>query len=391
MYRQAVSHSISDSSPSFWRDKQSRDMILCLIIFTLAFGGLANLQSISSVVAEKSYQDPSYFVKKQALWLFLALIGMMFFASFPLDLLRRLSGFAMLLSIFSLLLVFIPGLGKSVHSSYGNFHRWLNLGVVSIQPSEFAKVVLICFTASHLSREIDVSQKKGKYTVLAATLLVITMLAAILMEPQYGTTLCMLGVVFLMVYIVGFPVFKLALLFASFLPLLIILAVFWKYRLHRLLAWLNPYEHRYEGGYQLVTSFRAFESGGFWGTELASGFAHRYLTYGYSDFAFALFAEDFGWIGVCLLLGCYAFLLFRVYFLLQKIKNPFAFMLGSGALFMLFSQTLLNLLAVTGLLPTTGVSLPFLSYGGSSLIATACLSGILLNVSRYTEKKTSYS
>ncbi len=374
-----------------WRDKQNRDLILCITIFILAFGGLANLQSISSVVAERSYQDPSYFVKRQALWLSLALLGMMFFASFPLDLLRRFSGVAMVLSIFSLLLVFIPGLGKSVHSSYGSFHRWLNLGVVSIQPSEFSKVALVCFTASTLSREIDVSEKKGKYTILMTTLLVITMLVAILLEPQYGTTLCMLGVVFLMVYIVGFPVLKLTLLFTSFIPLLIILAVFWKYRLHRIHAWLNPYEHRYEGGYQLVTSFRSFESGGLWGTELASGFGHRYLTYGYSDFAFALFAEDFGWIGVCLLLSCYVFLLFRTCFLLQRIKNPFAFMLGSGALFMLISQTLLNLLAVTGLLPTTGVSLPFLSYGGSSLIATSCLSGILLNVSRYTEKHSSHS
>ena len=187
----------------------------------------------------------------------------------------------------------------------------------------------------------------------------------------------------LLVFVSGFPILRLVSFGLLSLPLLVILVFFWRYRLERLYVWLNPYQFRFEGGYQLVTSFRAFQDGGFFGKDLASGLGHRFLTYGHTDFAFALFAENFGWVGVCLLLLTFTFFTFRTYYVLKKISNPFAFLLGSGALLMIITQSILNLFVVTGILPTTGVGLPFLSYGGSSLITTLSLCGILLNVTRY--------
>ena len=304
---------------------------------------------------------------------------MLFFSSVRLQLLRRFASLTILFSLFLLLLVFVPGLGQSIDSSHGSFKRWLNLGAFTVQPSEFSKMALVIFLASTLSRK----RAEGLYALLKPALLIGSVLLAILLEPQYGTSLCMLGFVFIMVYIAGFPLVRLLSLLLSFLPLLGILLVFWPYRLERFYVWLNPYQYRFDGGYQLVTSYRAFQEGAWWGGDLAHGLAHRYLTYGHTDFAFPLFAEDFGWFGVCFLLLSMAFFMWRSLFLLAKIKDdPFACLLGSGALMMLMSQSILNLFVVTGLVPTTGIALPFLSYGGSSLITSLCLCGLLLNATR---------
>ena len=244
-------------------------------------------------------------------------------------------------SLLLLSLVFVPGLGQSVSSSHGSFKRWLTLGPFTIQPSEFSKIALIIFLSYILSKK----RTKGFYSLVVPFLLIGAMLTAILLEPQYGTSLCMLGLVFLMLYMAGFPTWPLFSLALSFLPLLGILLVFWPYRLERFYVWLNPYQYRFEGGYQLVTSYRAFQEGSWWGGDLAYGISHRYLTYGHTDFALALFAEDFGWIGVCFLLLLLGLFMWRSLLLLRRLNhNPFALFLGSGALLMLMGQSLLNFL-----------------------------------------------
>ena len=368
----------SQHSARYWRDKNGRDLFLCIIILFLGCGGLLLLQPISSIFAQRVHADPAYFVKKQGLWLLLGFAGMLFFATLKIEILQRYSYFLMLLSLVALFLVFVPGLGKGVSSSYGTFTRWLQLGPVRFQPSEFSKITLVsfmAFTLNHMqsNKRVALTVKQLLWPVVAVTM----MLLAILAEPQYGTTICMLSVILLLVYIAGFPLLRLLALALSFIPLLVLLIFFWQYRWERLYVWLDPYSYRFEGGYQLVMSFRAFQEGGFWGQELATGLAHRYLTYGHTDFAFALFAEDFGWLGVLTLLFVLGIFIWRCVYLLRQIKNLFAYFLGCGALLMLVSQALLNLFVVTGLLPTTGVGLPFLSYGGSSLITSFCLCGIL--------------
>ena len=361
----------------YLRDRSGRDLLLCVLVLLLAFGGLLLLQPISAIFAQRIHQDPTFFVKKQALWLVLGLGGMLFFAALPLAKLARLAPLFMFVSIVALFLVFVPGLGKGVVSSYGTFNRWLQLGPFRLQPSEFSKIALICYMAQILSRMRDARNSVRK--LLLPAILVGVMLLAILSEPQYGTTICMLLVILLMVYSAGFPLLRLLLLCLSFVPLLALLVFFWQYRLERIYVWLDPYAYRFEGGYQLVTAFRAFQEGSWLGQELATGLAHRYLTYGHTDFAFALFAESFGWLGVCLFLLLLGAFVWRSIYLLVRINDVFACLLGSGALLMLLGQSLLNLFVVTGLVPTTGVGLPFLSYGGSLLVTSLCLCGILIN------------
>jgi len=156
------------------------------------------------------------------------------------------------------------------------------------------------------------------------------------------------------------------------------------YRKKRIEVWLDPYKYRFEEGHQLITSYRAFQEGGWFGNPIGSGYSHRYLPYCHTDFVLATFVEDFGFVGFLVFLGTVLFLLIRSYTLIQKLENRFAYYLGIGVVSLLSIQFLINLYVVTGIFPTTGISLPFFSYGGSSLITILALCGLLVNL---TQKK----
>ena len=156
------------------------------------------MQPLSSIIAEQMHQDSSYFVKKQAVSLVLGIGAMLFFASVRLQLISRFATLGMFVSLFFLVLVFVPGLGQNVTSSHGSFHRWLRLGPVTFQPSEFSKIALVCFMAFTLNKSY--LGNRNFYTMLKAAVLVGSTLIALLVEPQYGTTLYILGVIFLLVY-----------------------------------------------------------------------------------------------------------------------------------------------------------------------------------------------
>lgn len=368
------------------RDAGQRDMVLFALSIALCFVGLIALYPASAVVAERELGDADFFLKRQMGWFAAGFLLLLVASIVPLTLIRRLALPGMLGAIVVLLLVFIPGLGHSVSGSGESFHRWMRLGPIVFQPSEFAKIAMVVYVACVFSKG-DQLQTEYDMRKLAPPLgLVLFLLLSIVLEPQYGTTLCMLGVLAVMVYLSGFPMLRLFLLAAATVPLLLLLVVLWEYRLERLMVWLDPMAHRYSGGYQLVTSFRAFAEGGWFGSDagIAGGFGHRYLTYGHTDFILALFAENFGWVGVLALLALFVAFVWRGYYAVAKIEAPFAFLLGAGTLVMLVLQALVNMSVVTGLVPTTGVSLPFISYGGSSLIVTMGFVGLLLNVSRQT-------
>jgi len=361
-----------------------RDMILYALVLALAFAGLLILYPASAVHSQREFGDAAFFIKRQGRWFALGIIALLIFATVPLKFLRKLALPGMLFSIPLLGLVFMPGIGHGVSSSSDNtFHRWIGLGPFTVQPSEFAKLAMAVYLADVLSRgdrletEYDIKRLAPPLTLVGAALV------AIVLEPQFGTTVCLLAVIAALFCISGFPLIRLGAVFLSSVPLLYLLVYLAPYRWSRFRVWLDPLAHRHEGGYQLVTSFRAFREGGVFGQDLAQGFAHRYLTFGHTDFILALFGEDFGLLGTGILIGLFLALLWRAYLLLRRVEYPFAFLLGSAVLVMLVFQALLNMFVVTGLAPTTGVSLPFISYGGSSLIVTLSFCGILINVSRY--------
>ncbi len=366
------------------RDAGGRDLVLFGLFLLLSLGGLLILYPASSVVAYRELGDSDYYLKRQAVWLAVGLAALFFFALVRMDFLRKISLPGILLSFLVLLLVFIPGIGHSVSSKRENFHRWIDTGFFTFQPSEFAKIAVILYLASVFSKGGQLRSEFDLRRLALPMTLILANLTAIVLEPQYGTTICILSVIFLVIYISGFPMIRLFLVSLAALPLLYLMVVLWDYRLDRFKVWLNPYEYRLAGGYQLVTAFRAFRDGGFFGEDLTLGRAHSYLTYGHTDFILALFAEDFGWIGVTALFLLYGSVMVKAYYMLRKVQEPFVFLVGTGCLVMIILQTILNIFVVTGIVPTTGVSLPFISYGGSSLIVSMSLAGIIINCSAYS-------
>ena len=362
-----------------------RDLALFVILVALAFVGLFFLYPASSVTSARETGSGAGIFLIQLSRFLPGLVLLIIVAVMPVETLRSMATLAVFGAIVLLLLVFVPGVGKSV-SGVGSqsFQRWVALGPIQFQPSEFAKPAMVLYAARVLAWS-DPDEGPNLKRLTAPALLLAVMLGLILLEPQFGTTICMTLVLVGLVVLAGLPWRHLFMAATGLVPVLVVLVYAAPYRWGRLRVWLDPYRYRHEGGYQLVTSFRAFGQGGLAGEELAQGFAHRYLTYGHTDFVLALIGENFGFLGAAVLLSLYALLLWRSVFLLRRTEHRFALFAGAGALCMLLLQAMLNMSVVTGLLPTTGVSLPFVSFGGSSLLASFLLGGLLLNASRYAD------
>ncbi|TGL61461.1 FtsW/RodA/SpoVE family cell cycle protein [Leptospira sarikeiensis] len=367
----------------FWESPGSPfDLVLVGTVFFLLLFGICVMYSSSSVTAWREFQDAEYFLKKQLAWAIIGLIVFFFFANFPYKRLERFALAGIVISVFLLVLVFIPGVGKSVGTYYGrNFHRWIGIGPYQLQPSEIAKLAVVVYLSSLIVKLKMKETKDPKKFILPAVLL-LSVLILILIEPAFGTTMEILFVVIAFVFLFGFPVRNLLLVGLVSLPLAYLLVNQVGYRRKRMEVWLDPYRFRYDEGHQLVTSFRAFLDGGWFGNKLASGYAHRYLTYSHTDFVLATYVEDFGFIGFLFFFALVLILLSRTYVLLKRVEDPFGFYLGAGLLFILGTQFVINSYVVTGLFPITGISLPFMSYGGSSLLVVLAAFGILVNITR---------
>ncbi|MEI1279663.1 putative peptidoglycan glycosyltransferase FtsW [Leptospira venezuelensis] len=367
----------------FWESPDSPfDLVLVGSVFFLLLFGICVMYSSSSVTAWREFQDSEYFLKKQLAWAIIGLVVFFFFANFPYKRLEKFALGGIVISVLLLILVFIPGIGKAVGTYYGrNFHRWIGIGPYQLQPSEIAKLAVVVYLSSLIVKLKLKESRDPKKFILPAVLL-LTVLILILAEPAFGTTMEILFVVIAFVFLFGFPIRNLLLVGLVSLPLAYLLISQVGYRRKRMEVWLDPYRFRYDEGHQLVTSFRAFLDGGWFGNKLASGYAHRYLTYSHTDFVLATYVEDFGFIGFLFFFALVMILLSRVYVLLKRVEDPFGFYLGAGLLFILGTQFVINSYVVTGLFPITGISLPFMSYGGSSLLVVLAAFGILVNITR---------
>ncbi|GBF49147.1 cell division membrane protein [Leptospira ryugenii] len=338
--------------------------------------------SASVIPAEREFSDPYYYLKKQLVWGIVAIFLFLCFVQIPYQFLLKIAFPLCLVSIILLISVFIPGLGKSVGTSYGrNFNRWIQIGGFQIQPSEFSKISVLLFLTTFF-QNFDPKKMIWNRKQVISVIVIFLILVLIVIEPAFGTTVEILTVIFFFIIITGFPIRRIILLFLAVLPLMFILVTQVGYRKKRLEIWLDPYKYRFDEGHQLVTSFRAFFDGGSFGTPIGSGYAHRYLAYSHTDFVLAAFVEDFGFIGFTVFFLVTLYLIYRIYNLLLRVKDKSGFYLGIGILLLLSFQFLINLYVITGLFPVTGISLPFFSYGGSSLLTIFILMGILANITQ---------
>lgn len=365
--------------------KRPPDFLLFLTVICLVAIGIVMIFSASSVTSAalpEFHHDPYYFLKRQAVWALAGMILMVFLIKVDVKILRRISPYLLLLSWVALALVLIPGVGIKVSGA----RRWLGMGGFSIQPSEFAKLAFILYLANFLVNRRTEARSFFK-EFLPAILLTILSVLLIELEPDMGTAL-LIGITSLAVlFIAGSRISHILGLLLFSLPAVTALILSKGYRFKRLLAFMNPWKDPQDTGYHIIQSLLALGAGGVWGVGLGkSKQKFFYLPEQHTDYIYAIIGEELGLIGGIIILFLLFFLCYRAFKIFKEASDPFSSLLAGGIASMFSFQTLLNLGVVTNLLPPTGVPLPFLSFGGSSLVCNLMAVGILLNISRFTCK-----
>lgn len=361
------------------RRKGEPDLYLFIIIFILAGIGIAMSYSASAVYALKVFGDSFYFLKKQLIWFVIGLAALIVFQEIDYRVYLKHTKLMILVSIVLLVLVLIPGIGHSVKGST----RWIAFGPFSVQPSEFVKLFMVIYLVKVFS-----SETRGNHVaqLLIPMFIIAGIFILIMIQPDFGTGIDLLFVSVFILFVSGFPFLYLLSLFFISIPAFYLLVYQVSYRWERILAYVDPWKDRFGIGYHIIQSFIAFKKGGFFGTGLGYGTQKiARLPEPHTDFIFAVIAEEAGFVGTVFLISMYGIFLWRGIVIAIGAPDDFGRLLATGLSLMIAIQAFINIAVVSGSLPTTGIPLPFVSYGGSSLLCTMIACGILLNISRYRE------
>lgn len=359
--------------------KKKTELLLLISVIVISIFGLIMIYSASYIWAEYKYNDAFKFVKNQAIFFVVGIILMMIISKIDYRKYYNKANLLLISCVILLILVLIPGIGSVRNGS----RSWFGIGSFGIQPSEFTKLALIIFTSKYLvNNENNMKYfKKGVLPILGITL---GIFGIIMLQPDFGTgTIIVMSIVgLLFVGGVNFKFFlKIGLVGVAGVAGLIAIA---PYRLSRILSFLNPWSDPLGSGFQIIQSLYAIGPGGLFGYGfLNSRQKHFYLPEPQTDFIFSIISEEFGFLGILIVSFLFLTIILTGFKIARNSKDLFGKYLAFGIMFQISFQTLLNLMVVVGLIPVTGVTLPFLSYGGSSLLITLCEIGIILNISRY--------
>ncbi|MGN0771164.1 MAG: putative lipid II flippase FtsW [Christensenellales bacterium] len=361
--------------------KKTKKVEIVLIVCTsfLALFGLLMQYSAGSYVALRDTGDAFYFVKKQALALVLAVVGMIAASKLKLKILDKFSWLWLALSCVLLALVFIPGLGVEKYGAT----RWINLGFTTFQPSEIAKFAVAIFIASRVSKKSAVSFRSMLVSLLAMGVVCVL----IMLEPNMSITMCV-GLSCLIILFAGGAKMKhFAILAIPLVAAVVVLILIEPYRLKRLMAFVDPWASPLGEGYQLIQSYYALGNGGLFGVGMFnSRQKYLFLPFAESDFIFAIICEELGWAGGVAIIGVYCAVIVCGIRIAINANTRFNTYLCLAITVIIAVQTLLNIAVVTGSIPPTGLPLPFVSYGGSSLVVFMSAVGLMLNVSRQSQE-----
>jgi cell division protein FtsW len=344
---------------------------MALVIF-----GIVMVYSASSQLAARRYHNSFYFAQKQMAFAFFGFLVMIAFRFIPYQKFQKWAFYLLVGIVISLILVLIPGIG----SRMGGASRWFRLGGISFQPAEFSKLILVIFLAWSMSRRRDQMQDLIKgflfYWGVAGIFIVL-----ILLEPDLGMAITLVLITGIMLLVGGVRITHLILSILPMIPMAYVLVWRVPYRRMRVLSYLDPWKDPLGSGFHLKHSFLAFGSGGFAGRGLTGSQQKLfYLPEPHTDFIFSIVGEEFGFVGVFIIAALYLVLIIKCLQLALKVKDLFGMYLVVGITVMIGFQSLINMLVVMGLLPTKGLTLPFLSYGGSSLLLNMICIGILMNI-----------
>ena len=343
-------------------------------VIILSIFGLLMIYSSSTIWANYKFNDPYKYLKNQTFFLIVGIICMIIVSNINYINYYKYSNKIFLICFTLIILVLFIGTERNGSKS------WFGIGSFGIQPSEFMKLSMIIFTSKYL-------YKNKKKTVFPILLLTMIIFGLIMLEPDFGTGIILVMGVMGLLFIGGVDLkffIRIGLLGLIGIILLIIAA---PYRLERIMSFLNPWSDPLGSGFQIIQSLYAIGPGGLLGFGLGgSRQKHFYLPEPQTDFIFSIISEEFGFMGVLIVSSLFCFIIYESFKIALSTNDLFAKYLAFGIIFMISFQTILNLSVVIGLIPVTGVTLPFLSYGGSSLLITLIEMGILLNISRFQKQ-----
>jgi cell division protein FtsW len=355
------------------------DIIILVITLILVTVGTAMIYSSSSILAMERFKDAQYFLKKQVFFVFIGMGAMVLLTKLDYHLLKKWAYPGIGLSVILLLLIFVPYVGIRA----GGARRWLNLGLFSFQVTELVKICIILFLAHYLTRKVNYLKSFSR-GILVPLLVTFFLIGLVALEPDFGTAVIIAMILMLMLFLAGCRMRHLAGLTALLIPAAIWMIMFKSYRLDRLKVFLNPWNDPGNKGFQIIQSLLSFGSGGTFGVGIGDGMQKLfYLPEPHTDFILSVIAEESGFVGVVVIIFLFAALIIRGFMVAFRAPDLFGTLLAAGLTMVLAMEAFINIAGVMGLIPLKGLTLPFLSYGGTSLIMSLVAVGILLNISSH--------
>ncbi len=357
------------------------DLTLLIVTILLVLFGLIMVYSASSVVAMYKYNDEYYFIKRQLIFAVISIVLMIFIVNINLQKIYKATTLIFIISIVFLILVLIPGIGLV----RGGARSWIGIGSVSFQPSEFMKLSITLLLAKYLSKyDSDLIKFKNFIFII---ILIGAVFALIMLQPDFGTGLVIVLGSFLLLFTTGAPFRYFVLLIGIGVIGIAFLIISAPYRLTRIFAFLDPWSDPLGSGFQAIQSLYALAPSGLFGLGFGNSIQkHFFLPEPQNDFIFAIVAEELGLIGASILLLLFFILIFRTFKIARSISNPYYKYLAYGIGEVFLVQVFINIGVVIGLLPVTGITLPIISYGGTSLMMSLSLVAVVLNISKNREE-----
>jgi cell division protein FtsW len=345
--------------------------------------GVLMVYSSTALMSTREFGGSFHYLWKHFFAVIVGVAGMAALANTDYQKFRPLIYILLGVSLLMLVLVFVPGLGVTANGA----RRWLRLWPTTFQPSELVKIVMVIFLADYMDKNIH-RMKEFRYGVLMPAGIMIVFQSVIMFQPDFGAVMS-LGIltVFLLV-LGGARLSHVGSLILFAMPAVYMLVISSEYRMKRVLSFTDPWKDPFDSGFQLVQSLIAFGSGSFWGVGLGGSKQKlHFLPEVHTDFIFSLIGEELGLLGVILVLGIFLWLFIQGIRVSRRTDDPFSYYLTLGLTMMIGVQAIINIAVTTGLMPTKGLPLPFISYGGSALLINMAAIGILINISMKNKKR----
>ncbi len=354
------------------------DFKLLIAVYILLAFGISMLYSASIAISRRIYHNQYYIFTRQLIWAGISTVFIIILFTIDYHLYRKVARLIVLFTLILLVMVLIPGIGTMISGS----RSWIRFKFFGFQPAEIAKLSLVIYLSYIFSKK-RIKTDNFFESYLPTLIIVSTISFLILLQPDFGTGFLIIIIAGTLAFISGVKTIYLISTGFAILPIAWILISKVEYRKMRLLAFINPWADPMDKGYHIIQSIKSFKIGGITGVGLGKGVQKLwYLPQPHTDFIFSVIGEETGLIGSFIILLLYIYIIFRAAKIAMNAPDRFGFLIATGICIMISVQVLINIFVSTGLIPVTGLPLPFISYGGSSLVVNMLAIGILLNISR---------